>query len=470
MQRMQRIRPFLPAFLLFWLALLVRIIYNLTVALNYYPLYDSLAYQSIGFNLIDEHCFCLHPYITTVYRPPLWPFLIAGISLIFGRANIYDRLFLCCIDSGTCVFIYLFVRDLFNKRIGLVAGLIACIYPALYIYDGWMYTESLFTFLLTATCYCVFCIQRDEGKRRSLWVLCGVLLALLSLTRPNGIIVIALVLLWTIFLVWRKLLRKRVLVNVALATLVACLLIAPWTLRNYLVSHSFVPVATGDGTVLLGAYNDQVLTRQQNLGGWINPLQTDPAVLKPFPLYTCNAVCEVTREDVSKDAAIQWMKSHLNAMPELMLYHLRNFWTPYTREADFPMERFSSLLASQVVRAMSETFPIPIMLLAALGLVVTLRRFWRELFFAYLVILITLSEALVYYGSSRFRAPIEPLLILLAAGALWWLTQDEPGTLRRRMQQHRRKQSPGENEVLLLHEAEKIEKTSKTTKGTATHI
>src|SRR5579875_3522104 len=103
MQRMQRIRPFLPAFLLFWLALLVRIIYNLTVALNYYPLYDSLAYQSIGFNLIDEHCFCLHPYITTVYRSLLWPFLIAGISLFFGRANIYDRLFICCIDSGTCV-------------------------------------------------------------------------------------------------------------------------------------------------------------------------------------------------------------------------------------------------------------------------------------------------------------------------------------------------------------------------------
>jgi hypothetical protein len=58
--------------------------------------------------------------------------------------------------------------------------------------------------------------------------------------------------------------------------------------------------------------------------------------------------------------------------------------------------------------------------LAALGFIVTLKR-WRELFFIYLVILETIAECIVFYGIPRFRAPIEPLLILLAAGALWWL-------------------------------------------------
>ena len=256
----------------------------------------------------------------------------------------------------------------------LIAGLIACVYPALYLYDGWLYTESLYTFLLTAICYCVLCIQRDTRQRRRLWLLCAVLLALLSLTRPNGILVLALAVLWTIFLTWRKLLHSRSLASVALAALVTILLIAPWTIRNYLVSHSFVLVATGDGTVLLGAYNDQVLTDQNNLGSWINPLHTNPQVeqvLQPFPLYTCNAGCEVAREDASKIAAEQWIRSHLSSIPALLTYHLRNFWTPYTREADLPTERFPMLLSSQIVRAMSETFPIPIFLLAALGLIVT---------------------------------------------------------------------------------------------------
>lgn len=419
--------------LVFCVALLVRVLYNVTVAHAYVPMYDSGQYQQISFNIIDEHCFCLHPYITTAYRPPLWPFLIAGISLIFGRADIYDRLFLCCLGSGTCIFIYLFAHDLFQRRIGLLAGLSAAVYPALYIYDGWLYTESLYTFLLIATCYCVLRIQRDEGRRRSLWLLCGVLLALLALTRPNGILPIGLILLWTLFFCWRKLLHRRALINVVLTALIACLLIAPWTLRNYLVSRSFIPVATGDGTVLLGAYNDQAATQPGSLGSWVNPLkaslQTETA-LKPFSLYTCNAICEVAREAASKDAAVAWIKTHLNEMPALLTYHLRNFWMPYTREADLPMARFPNLFSSQLVLTMSETLPILVFVLAAFGLIVTLRKYWRELLFAYLVILATLGEALVYYGSSRFRAPIEPLLILLAAGAIWWLTQDAPGTLR----------------------------------------
>lgn len=444
---MQQIKPFVPATLLFGLALLVRVLYNLSVARAYYPMYDSLAYQSIGFHVIDEHCFCLHPSITTLYRPPLWPWLIAGLSLIFGRADIYDRLFLCGLGAGTCVLIYLLARDLFDRRIGLIAGLMACIYPALYLYDGWLYTESLYTFLLTAICYCMLRIQRDAGQHRRLWLVCAALLALLSLTRPNGIIVLALVVVWALIMNWRKLLHSRALINAALAALIVVLLVAPWTWRNYLVSHSIVPVATGDGTVLLGAYNDIALT-PAHPGDWINPLRTTPQdkqVLQPFPLYTCNASCEVAREDVSKIAAEQWIKTHLSSMPRLLGYHLRKFWTPYTSEADLPMERFPTQRSSQIVHAMSMTFPLAIFLLAALGLIATLKRFRRELFFAYLVILATLGQALVYYGSSRFRAPIEPLLILLAAGGIWWLLQNTPGTLRWHLK--RRKQDLAEEAV-----------------------
>lgn len=457
---MRSIKSFFPVILLFFLALFVRVLYNFIVAGSYYPMYDSSAYQSIGFNVIDEHCFCLHPYITTVYRPPLWPWLIAGISLIFGRADIYDRLFLCCLGAGTCVLIYLFARDLFSKRIALIAGLLACIYPALFLYDGWLYTESLFTFLLTAICYCVLRIQRDAGQRRRLWLLCAVLLALLSLTRPNGIIILALVVLWTIVLTWRKLLRTRACSGIVLTSLIVLLLIAPWTIRNYLVSHSFVLVATGDGTVLLGAYNDQALTDPNNLGTWINPLKTNSQnkqLLQPFPLYTCTATCEVAREDVSKIAAEQWIKSHLSSLPALLGYHLRNFWTSYTREADLPMERFPAQPSSQIVHSLSITMPYAIFLLAALGLIVTLKRFWRELLFVYLVILTTLGEALVYYGSSRFRAPIEPLLILLAAGALWWLTQAAPGTLRWRLRMRQENPQQSEKQMTVVEAAKEIQ-------------
>jgi 4-amino-4-deoxy-L-arabinose transferase-like glycosyltransferase len=427
---MRRIRPLLPAIAIFCLALFVRVLYNNTVARNYYPLHDSLFYQTIGLDLIKEHCFCLHPYISTVYRAPLWPFIMAGLSLIFGPGDYFARLFLCCIGSGTCVLVYLFARDLFSQRIGIIAGIAAAIYPELYIYDGWLYTESLYIFLLFAICYVLFRIQRARTGKIGLWLWCGASLGLLSLTRLNGILVIGFVIAWAIVMIWLKVLKRRpAITGFVAAALLACVLIAPWTVRNYLVSHSFIPVATGDGTVLLGAYNDQILTNPSYLGTWIDPLKSRPDVAKPYPLFTCTPPCEVARENAYKDAAIQWIKGHLNLMPNLLTLHFINLWQPATNEADLPVDRFPNQRSSQIVLAMMETFPIPIFILAVLGLAVTLWK-WRELLFIYAMIALTIGQAIIFYGSARFRAPIEPMLILLAAGALWWLTSRQEGTLR----------------------------------------
>lgn len=71
--------------------------------------------------------------------------------------------------------------------------------------------------------------------------------------------------LWAAFLVWRRRLPQRTLIGAALALLSA----APWTVRNSLVSRSFVPLAVGNGQVLVGADNNTVLTEQNSLGLWI---------------------------------------------------------------------------------------------------------------------------------------------------------------------------------------------------------
>src|SRR5207248_10603260 len=133
--------------------------------------------------------FCPYPYATTVYRAPLWPALIAVITLLLGPGDYFARLFLSCVGSGTCVLLYLFARDLFNPRIALLAGVVAACYPELYIYDGWLYTESLYTFLLLASCYGIYQLQRSPQQSRW-WICCGILIGLLSLTRPNGLLVL----------------------------------------------------------------------------------------------------------------------------------------------------------------------------------------------------------------------------------------------------------------------------------------
>jgi hypothetical protein len=55
------------------------------------------------------------------------------------------------------------------------------------------------------------------------------------------------------------------------------------------------------------------------------------------------------------------------------------------------------------------------------------------------MIILTIAQSLIYYGIPRLRAPIEPMLILLAAGFIWWLTHKEKGTLRWIIDKMRRK-------------------------------
>ncbi|TMB85666.1 MAG: hypothetical protein E6J44_07710, partial [Chloroflexi bacterium] len=84
---MKRLWPYLPALGIFCLALLVRIVYNLTVARNYVAGYDSQAYEKIAVHLLQEHCFCLDPHSVTAGRAPVWPGVIAIIYALSGPRN-----------------------------------------------------------------------------------------------------------------------------------------------------------------------------------------------------------------------------------------------------------------------------------------------------------------------------------------------------------------------------------------------
>lgn len=424
---------------LFFFAFGIRLGYNLTVATDYTPEHDSVQYQQIGLHLVYAHCFCLHfatpPYLPTIDRAPLWPAMIGIFAALFGPNDLFVRIFLCVLDSFTCLFIYFILQKTGHRRLALCGGLFAALYPDLYVYTGWLYAETLYTFLMTALCYIVFLFQSQP--QRYLLLLGGLVLGLLSLTRPNGLEVIATFSI-TLFVVgrqkkysWRT--ASRMVVTVCI---IACIFITPWTLRNYGASGHFVPVAAGDGTVLLGAYNDDILKQPWDQMTWIGPAQSVPQVAHSFPPYNratageCDARCEVQREKTFETTALQWMSEHKTALPHIFMAHLANMWIPEIREADLPVDRFPTLQSSQIVLIMMRFIPIPLFLLVALSCVV-LRRYWRDLVFVYLTILFTSGQCILLYGSPRMRAPLEPLLIILAVTTVGkiskWLSARKDG-------------------------------------------
>nr|BBH95038.1 hypothetical protein KTA_32370 [Thermogemmatispora argillosa] len=119
----QCLRLLLPVILVAGLALAVRITYNLTVAAAYVPRFDARSYEQIALHLLQEGCFCKHPFVPTVYRAPLWPAIIACIHTLFGPQKLPIRLLLSLVGTGTCLLVFSFIRDLYRRRLGLLAGL-----------------------------------------------------------------------------------------------------------------------------------------------------------------------------------------------------------------------------------------------------------------------------------------------------------------------------------------------------------
>jgi 4-amino-4-deoxy-L-arabinose transferase-like glycosyltransferase len=418
---MKRLQPYIPAIAIFCLALLVRLVYNLTVARGYVPAFDARYYDTIAKNLLTEHCFCLVSHVPTTDRAPLWPFIIAGIYSITGPKNFYARLFFSLISSGACVLIYLYAKDVFNRRIGIITGTLAAIYTGLFIYDGWLYSESLYTALMLAFAYSLYQLQRNHQARWA--VISGITLGLASLTRPNGFFALGMLFLWTIIVIRAKIVPWRIALRTTLLiTLLTVALIAPWTIRNYSVAHIFIPVATGSGVVLAGVYNDTALNDKKLAGMWVTGRHIQPPIPRhPNPSYM--------GEEENRAYALNWIRTHLSSMPYLLSLHFINMWKPYTSEDGLPVIQFPQRTSSKITWWLMQYMPIPVIFLAAVGVLVTWRR-WSQLLISHLLILLTIAQAIIFYGSMRFRSPIEPLLILLVGGTLWWFTQNDADTLR----------------------------------------
>ena len=413
---MKRIQPFLPLLLIFDVALLVRIIYNFTAARGYVPMYDAAQYERLGIHLLTEHCFCDVSNISMTARPPHWPAIIAGIYSIFGINSLAVRLFLSVLGSGTCLLVYFFSCDLFGKWPALFAGMLAAFYPGLFIYDGWLYSESIYIFLLLAFTYTLYRFQRTSQTR---WmIISGILLGLSALTRQNGLFTLGLLVIWAIVVGWQHLLSWHTAIRATVVmTLLTLALILPWAIRNYAVSHYIVPIATGGSTILSGAYNDTVLHDPRYLGSWVVPTQAKP------PIIYSTKCCTLFGENPDEQAyAYHWMETHLSQMPYLLTLHFINIWRPAMPDGVIGPDQFPDRLSSKLIIKSMHYIPPFIFLFAALGLIATWKK-RQELLPLYLVMLMTIASCIALYGSVRFRAPMEPFLVILATSVLWWLRE-----------------------------------------------
>jgi hypothetical protein len=183
----------------------------------------------------------------------------------------------------------------------------------------------------------------------------------------------------------------------------------------------------GGGDVLAGAYNDAALTdtRFGYIGLWM-----PPDGIRPPVDYHGHSCCTYSSEPYKYVYIRHWIRTHPVQTLQLFGLHFINMWRPYTSEEGLPVREFPDRISSKLTWIMMNTLPIPIILLAFFGLFATWRQRRRHLLLPALLLLMDIAQCVIFYGSSRFRAPIEPILVLLTGGALWWLAYQAPKMLR----------------------------------------
>ena len=155
---------------------------------------------------------------------------------------------------GTAVvgLIGLVALDAFGEGVAFAALALAAAYPVLIELSTIMVAENLLTALALAAIWAM--LRASRAKRAYRWIAAaGVLTGLATLAHENGI----LLLLPLGAAVWglgrtRGLGRPKPLAVLIATTALA---IAPWTIRNAVLLHRFIPVSDETGITLVGAYN-----------------------------------------------------------------------------------------------------------------------------------------------------------------------------------------------------------------------
>jgi 4-amino-4-deoxy-L-arabinose transferase-like glycosyltransferase len=208
----------------------------------------------------------------TAFRPPGFTYLLGGVYHLAGVEHaatpqrvIVARRTQVVIGTVLVAMIGLLAAQLWGPVVALVAMALAAVYVPLVTMSGTVMSEPLFAVFMLG-CLSAAIMYRRSAHRWRWALLAGALAGLSILTRAN-----AMILLLPLALVaWDRRPRwsLRALGPPVALVAVAVLVVSPWTIRNAQTLHAFVPVSTQLGSALAGTYNEDARTDRNHPASW----------------------------------------------------------------------------------------------------------------------------------------------------------------------------------------------------------
>ena len=218
------------------------------------PSSDAADYHRLATGLVQHQAYVSPEGTPTAWRPPAYPFFLAGIYEVSG-INVERATLAQALLGGLTVLVLMVLGSMIiGWRQALIAGAIAAVYPAFIWLPRLLLSENLSLFLLLLTLLTIVLYLRTAGLK---WIIIfAILCALNTLVRGANLFVPVAVGLGILFIRWRSrsLNWNQAIAPLLLMTGVFVLALLPWTIRNYRVFHEAIPVATQDGITLYGSY------------------------------------------------------------------------------------------------------------------------------------------------------------------------------------------------------------------------
>jgi Dolichyl-phosphate-mannose-protein mannosyltransferase len=328
----------------------------------------------------------------TAFRPPGYPLALAAVYEVAGRTDA-PRVFGALLGALAVALLGFVASRLFDRRVAVVAMALAAVFPPLVMVSVAQLSEGLFIVLVLGALACVV-----HAPGRMGWVVAaGALAGAAALTRTNGLVILLPLLLGV------RGARPRVALVAA-----ALVLIAPWSVRSSTALDAFVPTTTQLGGAFAGVYNDVARTDERHPAAWRIPA-FDPYIGLRRP-----GMNEAELERAFRREALDYAREH----PTYPLVVL--FWATVRmlNLADADREQASAREAGVGARfARANRYAFWLLGLFAVAGAATAAARAAPRWVWLIPVLLWLSVAIVI-GSTRYRTPVDPFLILLAACAL----------------------------------------------------
>jgi 4-amino-4-deoxy-L-arabinose transferase-like glycosyltransferase len=304
---------------------------------------------------------------------------------------------------GIVVFTYLIARTLYGARIAFVAGLFVALWPNLIFHSAVAMSETLFLALFLAALYVLIAKPWDRVPSTARLVVAGVLLGASALVRP-------LTLLWLpiIAILFYVAVRswKRALAGAGIVTVAVALVLLPWAIRNTRTFHSLVVISTNSGDDLCIGHNPHA----NGTYDFVPECLGTDAERADEPLHDTRNRSRAFRYAIhhpQREVALLFSKTYYTLRDD---HDALSVMGPYLRTADKSHHTYRLVFA-----LVADAWFWGMATLALLA--VTQRRRDGDVRrrFLFLAAAALAIAPLVFFGSPRFKVPVEPFLAIAAA-------------------------------------------------------